>query len=129
MEKTAGHATLDEAARSTLAGRPILSIAAATVYYVVKLAAHGVEGVANGDIDIFVSVVLTGVAICDDLTFWNCKLDADCKQTAFTVLMVGRFDDDAAVGDAPEEVLQLRRALAYFAFDCFGARQSPESNL
>ncbi len=75
--------------------------------------AGSVETVAYRDVDILMRMVRLGIALDDDLSAGNRKVDPDPEKIALLVARVLAFDDDAARSNPIEKAFELLGALAY----------------
>ncbi len=73
----------------------------------VELPSGGAKGVADGGRQIFVRVIVVGVAADDDLAAGDVDVEPDVKNAAFGVLAVGRLDDHPTVDDTAEHPFEL----------------------
>src|SRR5688572_21870512 len=69
--------------------------------------AHGIEGIANGDVHVLVRVVLATTLTHDDLPLRHGDVDADSVGVALLLMVMRRLDHDAAAGDVLEHLLEL----------------------
>src|SRR3546814_7430274 len=74
---------------------------------VLQAAPGGIEGVAQGDVDVLVGVALTGIAVDHHLLARDAHLDVDVEKVALHVLAADGFDHHAAGRDPAIDLLQL----------------------
>ena len=80
-----------------------------------------IEGIANGDINVFVCLVLVRATVGDDLGPGQGDVDADVIEIALVVMLVRRLDHDMTTHHVIGKPLQLFRFLAHLGFDRFEA--------
>jgi hypothetical protein len=86
--------------------------AAALPGVIFEPATQCVEGVANGDMRIFMRVVCAVIAADDDLAAGDREINANFEHIALVVARVLTLHRDVASGDAIEEMLKLLGTLA-----------------
>src|SRR3546814_9630888 len=74
---------------------------------VLQAAPGGIEGVAQGDVDVLVGVALPGIAVDHHLLARDAHLDVDVEKVALHVLAADGFDHNAAGRDPAIDLLQL----------------------
>src|SRR5262245_9151751 len=72
-----------------------------------ELAHRGIEGVADGDIDVLVRLVLRSLLIHMHVVAGHADVDADLVELALVVMPVRRLDGDVAAHDALEKAVKL----------------------
>src|SRR5262245_26979711 len=77
-----------------------------------ELAHRGIEGVADGDIDVLVRLVLRAFLIHVHVVARHADVDADLVKLALVVMPVRRLDGDVAAHDALEKAVKLGGLLA-----------------
>ena len=80
---------------------------------ILELSPHGIEAIADCDVDVLVGMVLGWITLHHDLLARDLEVDADMEQIAVTT-PVGCLDDDAATHDAIEELLDHFSSLRAF---------------
>ena len=83
-----------------------LDFAAPAARHILEPSRERVEGIAHGDFDVLVRVVLRGVAVHRDLAAGNLEVDADLVELALAVMPVRRAHHDAAAHDAAVEAFE-----------------------
>jgi hypothetical protein len=73
---------------------------------VLELAAGGVEGVTNGDVDVFVRLVLVWLAIHDHDLARDREIDPHVEEPALVMMAVMLFHHHVAGGDVVAELLE-----------------------
>ena len=91
-------------------------LAAPVARIVFELTACGVEGVANGGVDILVRVLRLGVAPDKNLAARNAQIDPDLEQIALLTRLPA-FDNHPAGDNPVEKPFERLRTLAYPFFD------------
>ncbi len=81
-----------------------------------QLSQRGVEGVANDDVDVFMTVD----AIDDDLGSGDGQVDVNLMHASLSMVLAGGADRHFAVHDVIAEFIELFGALADFRFDSIG---------
>src|SRR6476659_7785155 len=82
-----------------------------------ELAHRGIEGVADGDIDVLMRLVLRAFLIHMHVVARHADVDADLVELALVVMAMRRLDGDVAAHDALEEAVELGCFLADDRFD------------
>src|SRR5215831_7882697 len=77
-----------------------------------ELAHRGIEGVADGDINVLVRLVLRAFLIHMHVVARHADVDADLVTLALVVMPVRRLDGDVAAHDALEKAVKLGGLLA-----------------
>jgi hypothetical protein len=90
-------------------GSSICSACSRHARLLLQLAAHGIEGCADRDVDV---LVRAGVAANDDLMARDLQVDADMIEPTLLPVRMAAFDHHATADDAPEEPFEGFRALA-----------------
>src|SRR6185312_15033953 len=96
---------------------------------VLQLPSCGVERVAYGDVQVFVRVVLAGIAVHHDVSPGHRDIDVDLIQLALSVMPMSRFDDYPARFDAVGNFLEFLHAMAYLRLDRRGRIHVAKSDL
>ena len=78
---------------------------------------RGVEGIANGDIDILMGLVLRPGAADVHVLPRHAEIDPHSVELAFVLMAMRRLDDDVAADDTPVELLELGDLLANARLD------------
>jgi hypothetical protein len=90
----------------------VLDVAAHLSRVILEPPRRGVEGVANGDIDVLMRVIEWACAIHHHVLARHADIDAHVIQLALVMVAVRRLHHDAAADDAVVEAFELRRLLA-----------------
>lgn len=85
-------------------------LGAAQPRMVLQLTLGGRECVADGDMGIFMGLVVGAGPVDDDAPAGDVQFDRDPEQPALLLVAMGRLDDHAAADDAVEEPLEMRHA-------------------
>ena len=96
---------------------------------ILELAHRGVEGVADGDIDVLMGVVLRSFLIYVHVLAWHADVDADLVELALVVMAMRRLDGHVAAHDALEEAVELGCFLADDRFDGRRGVHVPKADL
>lgn len=94
-----------------------------------ELANHGVEGIANGDVEIFVRMVCRVLSVDDELVAGHVDMDAHAIQFAFFMMIMRRFHHHVASGDVLVESVEPAGSFANFCLDGVGVRDSSKRDL
>jgi hypothetical protein len=105
-----------------------LDIASAATDMVLQLPPHRVEAVLDGDIDVFMCVVLGRIAFHHDLLAGNLEVDPDVIEIS-VLSTIGPLDDHSTAHDSIEEALQLFGAFANPGLDRRRGVEISERNL
>jgi hypothetical protein len=93
------------------------------------LARGSVEGVANGNVDVLVRVVLSRLAAHDELAAGKREIEADVEEVSLPMTSVRRLDHHPATRDVIGEAVELGGLLAHSSLDCVGRLHSSECDL
>jgi hypothetical protein len=74
---------------------------------VLELSSHRIEGISQSHIHIRISMVLIGLAACDQLVPWHLQVNANVKVVALLVMAMKLFNGHAAAVDAWVEMPKL----------------------
>jgi hypothetical protein len=85
---------------------------------VFQLALHGIERVAQCHVYVFMRMILNPFPIHDELLAQSPQLDADLKQIALVMMMMGRLDHHVATGDAVAKPLEAAHTFQYAGLYC-----------
>src|SRR5512134_4099917 len=75
-----------------------LHVARHLTHVILEPARRGIEGIADGHVDIFVGLVFRAAPLHDDLLSGNGDVDADIVEVTLVVMPMRSFDDDPAAG-------------------------------
>lgn len=87
-----------------------LDIGATQPRVVLQLTLGRSEGVPDGDMGIFMRLVVGAGPVDDDAPAGDVQFDRDPEQLALLLVAMGGLDDHAAADDAVEEPLEMRDA-------------------
>jgi|GEM_PF-3275658 len=107
----------------------VLDFAALHADVLFELALGGIEGVAQRDVHIFVSLLVMVVAADHDLFLRHAQIDPDFEEITLVLMMVFRFDGDPTADDVITELLQFCSFLPNAGFNGVGVRNSSKCNL
>ena len=101
-----------EAANAAMRGNIVrLHVASLAANMILELAPHGVETIADGDVDVLMGMVLRRIALHHDLVPRHFEIDPDVIEIAMAA-PIWRLNDDAAAHDTIEELLEFPSPLA-----------------
>jgi hypothetical protein len=106
-----------------------LDLAALHPRMLLKLAGGGVEGVAQGDVEVLVGLPVVMVPAHHDVLLRDAEIDPDFVEITLMLVMVFCFDGDAAANDVVAELLELRRFFPNPGFYRVGMANAPKRNL
>ena len=86
------------------------SLAARSARMILKLAAGGIEGVANRNLNILMGVMLSRISVHDDLAARKRQMNRDMIDPTLAMLAVARFDHNLAGNNVVVKLLKLRHA-------------------
>lgn len=88
-----------------------------------------IEGIAQRNVKIFVSLFVVMIATYDDVLVRNGEIDPDMIEITLMLMPMFGFHGDFAADDVVAELLQLRHFFANFGLDGIRVRKAPERNL
>ena len=94
-----------------------LDLASPFTLLVLQLAAGGIEGVVNYNVDVFMRMLVIGHPADRDLSARRSHVDHYVVQVALVTVLVRRFDRHAATRDRVIEVLELFSSFADSGLD------------
>jgi nicotinamide-nucleotide amidase len=94
-----------------------------------ELAFRRVEGVAQGDIDVFMGLLVMVFAADDEVLVGHTQVDADVIEITLVLVVMLGFHCDSATDDVITELLQLGGFFANLRFHGLGMGDSAKRNL
>lgn len=82
-----------------------------------ELALNAIEGVAEGDVDIGMSLAFSASRAQRELLAGNGQIDRHIEWRAVAAMSGRGFDDDVTSGDALVEVLEMVDVVSYSRFN------------
>jgi hypothetical protein len=94
-----------------------------------ELARGGGECVAQGDVEVFVGLLVVMVPAYHDMLVRDAHIDSDFVEITLMLMMMFCFDCNSATDDVIAELFQFYRFFPNSGFDRIGMRNAPKRNL
>ena len=106
-----------------------LDVAVLDTGMVLQLPLHGVEGIANHYIDIFMGMIVVVFLGHDQFLTRGLQVDAKMIQFSFLLMPMGGFNYHPAAHDVIMKLLQFGGFITNTAFQGWGRLHMPKGNL
>src|SRR5512144_3106087 len=106
-----------------------LHVARSLSHVILEPARRGIEGIADGYVDIFVGLVFRAAPLHDDLLAGDGDVDADIEKLALVMMAMRSFDDDPTAGDPLIEPVEPADLVSDVRFDGVGRVHVAERDL
>lgn len=94
-----------------------------------KLALRGFESVTQGDIAVFMGLLVVMIAADHDLLLRNAQINPDFVEITLMLVVMFCLDGNPATDDMVVELLQFGCFLTDLGGNCIGMRNTPKRNL